>query len=818
MWLNLVHTVRHLRRRPVLTAVGIISLAIGIGCALACASVVNAVLFRAFPYRDSNRLVLVWENNAKRGVGLTPTSVLNYRDFKEGASTFEDLGAFVDVVFSLDGPDRSERVFGYETTAGLLEQTRIAPMLGRIFTAAEDKPGSPDVVVLSHGLWQRRFGGDPAIVGQTIRLTGASHTVIGVMPRGFMLPPVFGVRLVGMDIVLKEADFWLPLKLDGQPQRRDARSLFVLGRLKPGRSVNQSQAEASSIAARLASDYAVDDFGLDFTVVPLETQVLANVRTLLFLLLLVGALVLIIAATDAAHLLLADSLTMTGETAVRSALGATTWRLMSQQGTLSALWCALATAGALVVAAAIQSPVAAYTKANVPRLSEVKLDGTVGVLAVALGVALALAISLLPIAYARKSGSTRSMTGTAVPVGMPRWRRLFVIVQLAVAIIVMSTAALLFRSADTLAHVNPGFVADGVRAFELMLPESRYASAARRNEFQRRLLEQMADVPGSRAAATVDILPFSGDSAVINFTIENHVAANAQTKPRAALRAVSASYFDVLSIPAIDGRGFLASDEGDASRSVIVNDAFIRRFTPGETIVGRRIKRGAPDSQNPWLTVVGVVGSVRGAGLALEPQPEVFVPYVKSSSAWPVVHLIVKAAAPARAIAPAVIDRIHRIDAELSPSTIDDMTELVATASGQPFFYARLFGLLAGVASLLSLVGVYSVAALGVSARSNEIAIRSCLGAQPNDIVRLVLRETGIAVCSAVVIGTLGAWMLQRRMAAFVYGVESTDWTVIAVSALLLSAFALGAVYIAVRRVSEMRPLDLMKNGAGAFA
>jgi ABC-type antimicrobial peptide transport system permease subunit len=178
----------------------------------------------------------------------------------------------------------------------------------------------------------------------------------------------------------------------------------------------------------------------------------------------------------------------------------------------------------------------------------------------------------------------------------------------------------------------------------------------------------------------------------------------------------------------------------------------------------------------------------------------------------------VKAAAPARAIAPAVIDRIHRIDAELSPSTIDDMTELVATASGQPFFYARLFGLLAGVASLLSLVGVYSVAALGVSARSNEIAIRSCLGAQPNDIVRLVLRETGIAVCSAVVIGTLGAWMLQRRMAAFVYGVESTDWTVIAVSALLLSAFALGAVYIAVRRVSEMRPLDLMKNGAGAFA
>jgi predicted permease len=820
MWLNLVHTIRHLRRRPVLAAVGIISLAIGIGCALACASVVNAVLFRAFPYRDSSRLVLVWENNAKRGVGLTPTSILNYRDLKDGASTFENLGAFADSVFSLDGPDRSERAFGYRLTAGVLEQTRIAPMIGRLFTAAEDKPDSPDVVVLSHGLWQRRFGSDPNIVGRVIRLTGVPHTVTGVMPRGFMLPPIFAVRLVGVDVVIKEADLWVPLKLDRLPQRRDARGLFLLGRLKAGRSVAESQAEASSIARRLATDYAVDDFGLDFTVVPLETQVLANVRTLLFLLLFVGALVLIIAATDAAHLLLADSLTMTGETAVRSALGASPWRLASQQGTLSLMWCALATIGALVVAAAIQSPVAAYTKANVPRLSEVRFDGTAGATALVLGAAVALCISLLPIAYARKIASTRSMTGAAAPVGMPRWRRLFVIVQLAVAIIVMSTAALLFRSADTLAHVNPGFVAEHVSVFELMLPESRYPSPARRVEFQRRVLEQIADVPGRQAAATVDFLPFAGATAVINFTIENHVAANAEAKPRAALRAVSGSYFDVLSIPAIDGRRFDASDEGGESdrASVIVNEAFVRRFVPGEHVIGRRIKRGEATSQSPWMTVVGVVGSVRGAGLRVDPQPEVFVPYVKGTSARPIVNLIVKTAMPPHALAPAIVERIHRVDATLSPTTITDMTELVARASGQPSFYARLFGLLAGIATLLSLVGVYSVAALGVSARSNEIAIRSCLGAQPNDIVRLVLWETGIAVCSAVVAGMLGAWMLQRRMGAFVYSVESTDWIVIAASALVLSTFALGAVYIAVRRVSEMRPLDLLKHGAGALA
>ena len=835
MWLNFMQAFRHLRRRPVLTAAGILSLALGIGCALASASVVNAVLFRAFPYRDTDRLALVWENNAKRGVGLTPTSVLNYKDLNESATTFERLGAFVDASVSLDGPDGSERAFGYKTTAGLLDETHVAPIVGRVFTAEEDRPGSPEVVVLSHGVWQRRFGGDPNIVGHTIRLTGVPYTVIGVMPRGFMLPPVFTVRLVGVDVVLKEADFWAPLKIDDMPQRRDARSLFVLGRLKAGRSLAESQAEASIVGGRLASTYTVDDFGLDFTVVPLETQVLANVRTLLLLLLFVGALVLIIAAADAAHLLLADSLTTSGETAVRSALGATTWRLASQQGMLSLVWCLLATGGAIVVAIALQSPVAAYTSANVPRLNEVKLDGTVIALAAAIGVALALGISLLPIRYARKAGSTRSIGAVSVPVGMPRWRRGFVVVQLAIAIVVLSTAALLSRSADALARVNPGFVADKVSVFELMLPTTRYGSPASRIEFQRRLLDLVAGLPGQRAAATVDYLPFGGSTAVINFTVEHTSTTDAMKKPRAALRAVSASYFDVLSIPTIEGRRFTSTDEdldGDEAdvtsaagvaqafrpaSVAIVNDAFARQYLAGQTAIGRRVKRGDPNSKNPWLTIVGVVGSVRGGGLDTDASPEIFLPYVKGGSRS-MMSLIVKTDAPGRALASAIVDRIHRADAALSPTAATDMHELIAHALGQPYFYARLFGVLAGVAFVLGLVGVYSVAALGVSARSTEIAIRSCLGAQPSDIVRMVLRETALAASAAAAAGTLGAWLLQKKMAAFVYGVESTDWAIIAASAVVLSALALAASYLAVRRASEIQPLVLLKRGAGALA
>jgi putative ABC transport system permease protein len=817
MWLNLVHAVRHLRRRPLLTTVGIVSLAVGIGCALACASVVNTVLFRALPYHQPNRLVLVWENNAKRGVGLTPTSVLNYEDLKSSATTFDALGAFVDDVVSLDGPDGSEKAIAYRTTAGLIDQTRVAPLVGRLFTPDDDRSSSTDVVVLSHGLWQRRFGSDPAIVGRVIRMTGIPYTVIGVMPRGFLLPPIFGAHLVGTDVVIKEADLWVPIKLERMPRHRDARLLFMLGRLKAGRSFEENQAEASTIGRRLATDFPVDDLGMDFTVVPLQTQVMTNVRTLLLLLLVVGALVLVIAATNAAHLLLADSLTMSGETAVRSALGASTWRLASAQGTLSAVWCALATSGALVVAALIETPVAAYTKANVPRLTEVGLDGAGGLLALGVGGAMALAISLLPIAYAKRVGSGRSATATAAPLGMPRWRRVFVIVQLAVAIIVLSTAGLLFRSADALAHVNPGFVADGVSVFDIMLPESRYGTPQRRVEFERRLLEAAADAPGGRPVAAVDFLPFSNDTSIVNFTIEHHVVADATARPRAALRAVSATYFGVLSIPAVEGRPFTSSDEQATSSTAIVNEAFVRQYVPGETVVGRRIKRGSATSSAPWLTVVGVVGSVRAAGLRLEPQPEVFVPYVKGGS-WPSLSLIVKSSAPPRALASSIGERIHRVDASLSPATITDMSELVALASGQPFFYARLFGVLAAVAFVLSLVGVYGVAVLGVSARSTEIAIRSCLGAQPGDIVRLILRETAMAVGPAVAVGAVGAWMLQRRMAAFVYGVESTDWLVIAASAMALSVLALGAVYIAIRRVVNLRPMDLLKHGTGALA
>jgi predicted permease len=514
---------------------------------------------------------------------------------------------------------------------------------------------------------------------------------------------------------------------------------------------------------------------------------------------------------------MADVLTLAGETSVRWALGATSWRLAGELGAMSALWCLIATTAAWVIAAAIQVPVAAYAQAHIPRLNQLRLDGSVALLAIGIALTLACAISLLPMLYARKAGSARSVHGTAAPTGMPRWRRVFVVVQLAVAVVVLSTAALLFRSASSLSRVDPGFVADGVNVFEMMLPPSRYATPPSRVAFQRRLLDAVADLPAARAAAVVDYVPFGGSASIVNFTVENYVASNAMAKPRASLLAVSGGYFDALSIPQLDGRRFVTSDEADGATAVVVNDAFVHRYIADGRVLGRRVKRGEPDSKNPWMSIVGVVGSVRGAGLTMEPQPEVFIPYVRGGARG-VTNLVVNAGTPTAILAPAVLERIHRVDGALSPTDVTTMRALLERAVGQPTFYARLFAVLALVACVLSLTGVYGVAVLGVSARSNEIAIRSCLGAQRSDIIALVMRETAVSVGFAVAAGTVGAWMLQRRIAALVYGAESSDWLMIALSAVALSLLAFAAVHTAVRKIIVLRPLDLLRHGAGALA
>jgi ABC-type antimicrobial peptide transport system permease subunit len=455
MWLNVLHAVRRLKRRPLVASLIIANLALGLGCAVACTTVLSAVLFRALPYRASDRLVLIWEDNSRRGVGLTPTSYANYQDLRAASSSFDTLGAFADVPLSLDGPESSERLVGYRVTSSVLQQTGVPPFAGRLFRSAEDSPSGSNVVVLSHALWRRSFGAADDVVGRVIRLTGVPHTVVGVMPEGFTFPPTFSARLVGSDVTIREADLWIPLREATVPDRRDLRSLFMLGRLKDGQSVTTSQAEVSSIARRLAADYPAINLQMDFSVVLLKRQILENVGTLLTLLSLIGVLVLVISAINAVHILLADSMAMTAETRLRLALGARRWHLAAHLGTANAVLCGCAAALALLIASIIETPIAAYTQANVASVGPVRFDATVWAATIGFSIVVMVAISALPLLHTSRVAVFRSAHVASDSFKMSFWRRLFTSALLAIPNVALSTAGLLLRSAYGLAAV-PG--------------------------------------------------------------------------------------------------------------------------------------------------------------------------------------------------------------------------------------------------------------------------------------------------------------------------------------------------------------------------
>jgi predicted permease len=810
MWLNVLHAVRRLKRRPLVASLIIANLALGLGCAVACTTVLNAVLFRALPFKKSDRLVLIWEDNSRKRVGLTPTSFANYQDLKAAASSFDALGAFTDIPLSLDGPQSSERLLGYRVTASVLQQTGVRAFAGRLFTSAEDQPGGPDVVVLSHGLWQRSFGAADDVVGRVIRLTGVPHTVVGIMPEGFSFPPTFAARLVGADVTIREADLWIPLRADPVSDRRELRSLFMLGRLRDGQSVKTAQAEVSAIARRLAADYPRINSEMDFAVVLLTRQVMDKVRTLLTILSLIGVLVLVISAINAVHILLADALAMTAETRLRLALGATRWHLAMHLGTANGILCGCAAACALLIASVIAVPIAAYTRANVATLNAVRIDATVWVATIGFSILVMVAISVLPLLHTSRLTVYRGAHMRPGSFKMSFWRRLFTATLLAIPIVVLSTAGLLVRSAYRLAAVNPGLSADGVSVFEVMLPETKYGAPARRVEFQRQMLDLLEDGYAKRAAF-VDNVPFGDSSFVFGFTLENRTPVDERVRPRAAVRSVSSAYFNVFSIPLLEGRLFVATEDTARRNVAVVNDAFIRTYFPGEHIVGHRLKRGQSWSAAPWMTVVGVVGSVRSAGLAFDPEPEVFVPYTQSATNS-ILSLIVKTSSPDWVLVPAIAQRLHSVDFALSPTTVTTERELVSQGLGRPLFYARLFGVLAAAAFALGLIGVYGVAVLSISARSHELLLRICLGAQRGDILRVVFGDASIAIVAAAITGGLGAIAMQQWMAGVVLGVESIDWAVTASAVAVMSAFALGAVYLAARRVMDLVPADALKT------
>jgi len=814
VWQDVRFGARVLFRSPAFTATAALSLALGVGANTAIFSVVNAVLLRPLPYRAPEQLVMLWERNAARDWNQLPTSFPNFKDVRENNSVFADVGAFAESTFNLTGGDEPERVAALRVSPGLLALLGVEPLRGRVFLPEEGEPGARRVLVLGHGLWQRRFGGDPSIVGRTVALNGEPHDVVGVMPPGFRLPPSFTASIAASQVPFPNADLWVPLTTEAVPAAYELRALFMMARLRPNVTPGQAQAEMSLLAGRLEREHPAQNAGFGLNLVPLHRQVSGNVRQALLILLGAVGFVLLIACANVANLLLAKAVGRRKEIAVRTALGASRGRLVRQLLTESVLLGLLGGAAGLLLSLAAVRLLTAFGAAGVPRLNEIDTDARVLVFALLVslltsalfGLAPALYSSKLDLSEALKKGGRTAAGGAR----RNRLRGLLVVSEVALALVLSVAAGLMMRSFIRLSNVNPGFDAARLVTLEIELPETGYREKERQAAFQRQLLQRVASLPGAQSVATVNYLPFSGNDFNAGFVVEGRPAPASSERPRAFYRTVSAGYFTAMGIALRAGRVFGDGDHAQAPPVAVIDEAAARRYWPGEDPLGKRIKQGRAESKGPWVTVVGVVGSTSHTALDVAAQPEIYLPYPQNVA--PAFVLVARGPADTAAFASAVRREVAAADRGLPVSNLKTMEELVVRSVALPRLYALLLTIFAGVALTLAAAGIYGVLSYSVSQRTQEMGVRMALGARALDIYALVLRQSMLLILAGLGAGGVMAFALTRLLSGMLYEVSATDPLTFALIPLVLVGVALVASLLPARRAAKVHPMVALRQ------
>ncbi len=783
---------RMLARNPAFTFVAVMTLALGIGANTAIFSVVNAVVLRPLPYMDPDRLVMIWEDNTKEGVSDYPISAPDFLDFQKQSTTFQEIGAVSPRWnLTLTGSGDAERVHAQYASASLFSTLGVSPVLGRVFLPDEDRQGAEGVVVLSHHLWQTRFGADQKIVGNALTIDGNSFTVAGVMPAGFRF--------------LDEVDLWVPLQFNPMISRgRSLHMLRAVGRLRPGVTIEQAQAEMSGITRQLEQAYPDSNAGLGANLVPLHEQVVGDVRLALMVLLGGVGFILLIACANVASLLLARATARGREAAIRAALGAGRGRLARQFLTESLMLAVTGGTIGLALAVLCVKGLVALSPESIPRHDEIGIDPLVlGFCLVAtiltgalFGLVPALIASRPDLHGALKYDSQRAVGGA---VG-GRLRNILVVAEIALAMVLLIGAGLLINSFSRLIRVDPGFETENVLTMSTLLPRSKYSDAQQRIALGREFIERIEKLPGVIAAGATNRIPLGGENVGSMLTIEGRPVAAGQ-EPEVEIRIASPNYFRALGVPLLAGRFFDERDDLNAQGFVaIINEVTARRFFSNEDPLGKRIQLGG----GSWITIVGVAGAIRHSGLEKEPGPEVFMSYYQRSMTNP--FIAVRTASDPRSMIGAIRSQLQILDKDLPLSEIRTIEELVSTSIAQPRFNALLLAGFAALALVLAAVGIYGIISYWVSRRTREIGIRQALGAQRGDVLKLVLGQAVKLVLAGVVIGLVGAFALTRVMSSLLYGVSATDPLTFASVAALLSSVALLASYIPARRATKIDP------------
>jgi putative ABC transport system permease protein len=795
---------RGLRQNFAFTAVAICSLALGIGANTAIFSLVNAVLLKPLPFRDAERLVMVWEEQPKIGAVHDEVPPATYVDWKTQNHVFDEVAALTWQSFNLTGDGEPEKVASYGVTANVFPMLGVQPALGRGFLAEEDKPGGAKVVILSHGLWQRRYGGEPSIVGREILMNGEKHTVVGVMPAGFE----FLQSYIGL---------WVPAALSQEElTHRNENSLTVLARLKPGVTSEQAQADIGAITARIAHDYPDDAEGVESSVVPLREQLSGSVRRPLIILLSAVGFVLLIACANVANLLLARAARRRKEIAVRTALGAGRWRIVRQLLTESVLLSVLGGACGLLLAAwgfeflkkLIPDALALSTnlKLSLPVLGYAMAISLIT--GVVFGLAPALQASRTDLNDALKQGGGRGGMSAG-----GRLRGALVVIEVALALVLLVGAGLLMQTVFHMRDQYAPFQPEQLLTIRTGLPQNKYAALAKRAAFYDQVLARVEQLPGVVSAGYTTSVPLQWQGGANGFMIEG-VQPPPGVITNAIHRQVSANYLQTMGMTLREGRFFDEHDNRQSMPVMIINEKMARQYWNGESPLGKRINFGGDDpSTDPWRTIVGVVADVRQMGMDQPVKAEMYIPY-RQIATFPFYKprdLVIRTTGDPLSLVAAVGREVHAVDPDEPLSNIATMDEQLRDQTGSRGLAMVLLSTFAGLALLLAAIGIYGVLAYFVTQHVPEIGVRLALGAQPRDILALVLKKGMALALGGVGFGLVGALVLTRLMSGLLFGVSATDPKTFALISLLLAAVAFFACYIPARRAMKVDPMIALR-------
>lgn len=786
---DLRYAFRQLRRSPGFTTMALLTLVVGVGATSAIFSVADAVVLSPLPHPEPDRLVRIQEATPRGD----PFSVAdaNYLDFRERNRTFSEMAAYREASVALTGDGQPERLAGLAAAHTIFELIGATPALGRTYTAAEDAPGgSTDVAVLSHSLWQRRFGADPTVVGRTLMLDGRRHTVLGVMRP---------------DLDFAGAEIWLPLAADPHGDRTD-HWLRVIGRLRPGATLDEAHADLAAIATGIGERHPeIAGWGVRLSRYS-DAVVPAEFRQTVFVLLAAVGFLLLMGCANLASLLFARANARQTELGIRAALGAGRGRLARQLLTESLVLALIGGSLGLFPAVWAIDLLKLLEPASVPRLAEIGIGARTVAFTFGIAIAASIAFGLAP-ALRGSNVNVRALNGGArsgSSRGHRRVRDALVVSQFAIALVLLVGAGLMIRSLAGLLAIDPGFSAEHVVSVPLQLPEAEYAEPWRRGVFYEEVTALLEDLPGVTAVGATVVDPFGGWNLMNDVTPESRAAeVGSAGYLQAAWRSVTPGFFAAMGTPLLRGRLFSESDPYDGPALVVVTETLADRLWPGEDPIGQRLYWGGVDGTP--RTVIGVVGDYRDVRLDAEPAPVMFLPH--SQLPLPGMTLLVRSSAPAPALAASIRERIWSVDPNLPVPTVRPLEESLSGAVAGPRLRAILLGAFAVAALLLAAVGIYGVAAFNVTQRTREIGVRVALGAAPGNVRALILGHGAGLVATGIGIGLVGAWLLSRYLESLLYQVDATDpATFLAVTA-VLAGVALLAAWVPARRALRVDPM-----------